>query len=115
MARFQPGQPRPANGGRKKGTPNKKRIPKVADYLAERDINPAQEILRLLKDDDFKNPLRIQDKINAWLDLLSYCQGKPRDDGAESTTAESDAELLEKFKDVSSEALLRLVKPPETT
>ena len=104
--KFQKGVPRHPNAGRKKGSLNKRKIPKVADYLADRGLNPAEEILKLLDDEEMKP----RDKIAVWTDLLSYCQGKVAAETMDDNGAEADAELLERFEDVSNETLLKLVK-----
>lgn len=108
---FQKGQPRPPNAGRKKGSLNKKRIPKVADFLANKDINPAEEVLKILQakpeDPDYIF-LNGKDRVAAWIDLLSYCQAKPAEVVEDDN--ESDEELLEKFEDIPSDVLLKLVK-----
>lgn len=73
--KFEKGQPKPESSGRKKGTPNKKKIVKVADLLAEQNINPAEKILNIIP------TLDPEDQVKAWLDLLSYCEAKPKDQG----------------------------------
>lgn len=72
---FEKGQPRHPNAGRKKGTPNKKKLVKAADILAEKDINPASEILKLIN----TGTLEPKDELKAWSELLSYCQAKPKE------------------------------------
>lgn len=108
---FQKGQPRPPNAGRKKGSLNKKKIPKVADFLAEKDVNPAEEILKILtakEGDAHYEKMSPNAKIAAWMDLLSYCQAKPL---AEIDSGEaSDQDLLEEFEDVPTAKLLELVR-----
>lgn len=106
---FQKGEPRHPNAGRKKGSQNIKKIAKVADLLAERDINPVQEILNILDDPEAK--LFDSDRIRAWFDLLSYCQAKPK--AIEVDDGDDDDDLLKMFEDVSDEALLKLVKSPD--
>lgn len=71
---FKKGQPRHPDAGRKAGSPNKKRVAKVSDYLAEKDINPTAEILKLIPHMDYP------DAAKAWLDLLSYTQAKPKEE-----------------------------------
>ena len=96
--KFQKGMSRPPNAGRKKGSKNKKKIAKVADYLSERDINPVEEILNLLPD------MKPADQAAMWLDLLSYCEVKPKENEADS---DDDDEILD---DLSDEQLLKLVE-----
>jgi hypothetical protein len=71
--RFEKGHPKPQTSGRKKGTPNKKKILKVADVLADQNIDPTKKILNIIP------TLEPEDQVKAWLDLLSYCQAKPKD------------------------------------
>ena len=100
---FQKGMPRHPNAGCKKGVKNKNKVVKVADYLSEKGINPIQEILDQIEllDDGFT-------KLRAWFDVLSYYQGKPRDVVEDDSS--SDDDLLEDFKDITSEQLLKIVK-----
>lgn len=99
--KFQKGQPKLPGSGRKKGTPNKRRISKVGEVLAEHDMNPASEIIKeiALMDEP-------KDRANAWIDLLAYCEAKPK------TVEENDDDDFnpEDFKDISTEELLRIVK-----
>lgn len=104
---FIKGQPRPPNAGRKPGSKNKKRVPRVVDFLAENDINPVAQILSILGAKDasgqytLKNP---KDRADIWLDLLSYCQGKPKevDEFFDDEPNETD--------DIPTETLLSIVK-----
>ncbi len=122
MSQFQKGQPRPANAGRKPGSKNKKKIAKVADFLAQKDINPAEQILAILdakhecnaevceKNCKFKGKYLLadqKDRADIWLDLLSYCQGKPKE-----MEMDFDDESFEDFDEVSNEQLLTLIKTP---
>lgn len=106
MALFEKGQPRPANAGRKKGSKNIKRIPKVADYLADKGINPAEEILRILEEDAKKDEADRKigpfGRIEIMLDLLSYCQAKPK----EIDDVIDDDESV--FDDLSEDELLKI-------
>lgn len=98
MAKFQKGQPRPLNSGRRAGIPNKKKVLKAADVLAAQDINPAQKILDNIS--GLTNPMDIH---KAWLDLLSYCQAKPAITEDDEQEAETDPFVT--LEDVSSEIL----------
>lgn len=103
---FKKGQPRPLNSGRKSGSKNKNKISKVADVLAERNICPTTEILNIIENTDSEFL-----KLKYYQELLSYTQAKSKDDTG-SDDMSSNEEILEKFRDVSDEALLKLV-PPE--
>lgn len=96
MSQFQKGNP-----GRRPGSKNKKKIVKVADLLAEKEINPVEKILELMPS------LDPQDQVKSWLDLLSYCQAKPR--AEELSDFDED---LEDFDEVSNADLIKLVRPP---
>lgn len=101
MARFQKGTPKPANSGRKKGTPNKARLKRVAELLAEAGVNPAGEIMDCIALMD-----EPKDRAKAWADLLAYCEAKPK--AKDAPAEEIDPE---QFGDLTNEDLLKLVKP----
>lgn len=71
---FYKGMPKPANSGRKKGVPNKTKLIRVADLLAQKAINPVEEIMALMPD------MRPEAQAKVWLELLSYCQAKPKEE-----------------------------------
>ncbi len=111
--RFEKGTPKPANSGRKKGSLNKKKIPKVADYLAEKGVNPAEEILDILEADqalpEKDRKISKYGAIGIWMDLMSYCQGKPKEyEDKPETPGDEDLE------DLNEEQLLKIVRS-ETT
>ena len=70
--KYYPGQPKPEGSGRKKGTKNQKRIPKVAARLIEMGINPAEEALKAIYQ------LSPGERFDAWMEVISYCEAKPR-------------------------------------
>lgn len=107
---FVKGQPRPPNAGRKKGSKNKKKVARVADYLADQNINPAEEILALIhgKDKDGEPFLTPYAKVQAWMDLLSYCQAKPKE--IEIDADDDDSDLEEAISEAASSKLLSIVK-----
>ena len=111
---FQKGQPRHENAGRKKGSKNKKKIARVAEFLAEKNINPAQEILNLINgvDEMGKPLLNAHGKLMAWFDLLSYCQGKPKAEDEGGGGGESGEQILDQFEGVTDETLLKLAAMP---
>lgn len=94
-------------GGRQKGTPNKKRIPKAADFLAENDFNPIAEILEILAEDK-KKPLDKQmwPSVRAGIcfDLMSYVQAKPKE-----IEKDDAGDLLDDVGEVSEETILKLI------
>ena len=67
---FQPGN---KLGGRKPGSKNKVSIKRVAEILAEQNINPVDEILKLLPQ------VKPETAIKTWETLLAYTQPKPRE------------------------------------
>lgn len=109
---FKPGTPKPANSGRKRGTGNKSRIPRIEETLAKQNIDPAQEILNILQEtkvtDSGETVLALSpsQRVSAWLELLSYCQAKPK--AFEEPPA--DDFDPEDFKEVDTASLLELVK-----
>lgn len=72
---FKKGQPKVPGSGRTKGTLNKASILRVQDVLAQKGLNPVEEVLKLMP------KLAEAQRVKAWLELLSYCQAKPRDPG----------------------------------
>lgn len=98
---FYKGMPKPPGSGRKPGSKNKKRVAKVADLLAEKDINPVDQILNLIPSLDEEG------QVNAWLDLLAYCQAKPKVDDSFD-----DDDDIDEFDDIPTEELLRIIKLP---
>lgn len=97
---FQKGKPRPSNAGRKKGSKNKKKVPRISDFLAQEGINPVDEVLRLLPE------LEPRDQAKLWMDIVSYCQPKPR-----AIDFDPDDFNLEEFDAIETSDLLKLVKP----
>jgi hypothetical protein len=71
---FVKGMGKPPGSGRKKGTPNKTKLLRVADFLAEKSLNPVDEIMALMPD------MRPEAQAKVWLELLSYCQAKPKEE-----------------------------------
>lgn len=74
---FYKGMQKPPGSGRKKGVPNKTRLIRVADLLAEKAINPVEEIMALMPD------MRPEAQAKVWLELLSYCQAKPKEEAVD--------------------------------
>jgi hypothetical protein len=113
---FLKGQPRPEGSGRQKGTPNKKTVAKVSDYLGEQGINPAEEVLKIINEKQLvanreglmeeKFVLASAARADLWLELLSFCHAKPKT--LEIKQSDPDVDTSE-FDDVSSEALLQVL------
>jgi hypothetical protein len=103
--KFQPGNPKPANSGRKKGTPNNKRLKTVSQALADSGLEPVIEIVKLLQHGDMKD----KDRADLWVDLLSYCQAKPKEieDPGDDVGDENPLDGL------TTADLLKLVRPNE--
>lgn len=106
--RFTKGHEKIPNSGRKVGSKNKRKIPKVADFLAEQGINPAAELLNMIESGDL-SPHAVS---QIWLDLLSYVQAKPKEIEADDD-ATNDDDLIAKFKSLSPGEILRLVRSPD--
>jgi len=106
---FEKGHTRPANSGRKKGTPNKRKVLRVEEYLAQKNINPVEKILSIIETGELKK----SEEISAWFDLLNYVQPKLKP--IEVTTVHDGGELdgeslLEKFSNVSDENVFQIIK-----
>lgn len=100
--KFQPGQPKPPNSGRQTGVGNKRKFKKVSQWVAENGIDPVQKILEVIN----RGGLKDKEEVDAWALILSYCQGKPKDEPA-------DEEVLADLSGVPTEKLLSLVLPDE--
>lgn len=100
---FTKGQPKPLNSGRKLGVKNKKRIIKAADVLASKDINPVEEMLKLMPE------LSPRDQIETWKFLLSYIEAKPKDSSIEDENSNQELNV-EDLKEVNPEELLKIAK-----
>lgn len=101
---FQKGMNKVPGSGRKVGSKNKKRLKKVAEVLAENDLNPVKELLNELAQID-----EPKDRAKIWLELISFCQAKPK-----AIEEEDSGDFDEDdFSGVSTEDLLKLVKKPE--
>lgn len=109
MAGFVKGQAKPANSGRQKGTPNKKRLKRVAEALAEKDLDPIDKILAEIP---FLEP---RYKVQTWLEILSYCQAKPKDLEPAGDETQEGEDLKEQLKEVSDAKLIALVKSDKGT
>lgn len=66
---FKPGMPRPANAGRKKGTPDKKSL-LVKEILENNGINLVEKILNELPE------LSSNDRVKALVQMLPYVYPK---------------------------------------
>lgn len=104
---FKPGDKKPLNSGRKKGSPNKKRVPRVADFLAANDINPAQKILEIIAADQKlaeKDRMSRGTMIGVWMDLLEWCQPKPKEFDPD------EDEIPEELQEAKTATLLKIIK-----
>lgn len=98
---FQKGQPRPPNAGRKPGSKNKKKIFNTSEILANKDINPTEEILKLIPE------MNVREKVEAWKYLHSFTEAKPRMPEAQVEESESS---IDKLEDIDTENLIALAK-----
>lgn len=108
---FIKGQIKHPNSGRKSGTRNKKTILNVVEVLNNRNINPTEEILKLLP------ALDPHTQMKAWMSLLSYTQGKPTDIAEEISNETTDAyeglsraELVSIVESVSTDKILAAIR-----
>jgi hypothetical protein len=92
---FKPGQ-----SGNPAGRP-KKLLTRIDEKCHELGLHPFDEIMKLLPDLDSR------EKIEVWLQLLSYCQAKPKQSDQEITEQE---QMKEELSRLSTKELLSLVK-----
>jgi hypothetical protein len=116
---FQKGQKRPLGSGRKKGVPNKKTLAKVEDFLASKDLHPAEEIVKIINEkkivtDSTTNLQREEFQLTSiqraelWLELQKFCQAIPK---TLELTKGDGAEDLSEFDDVATTDLMKVIKP----
>ena len=113
---FMKGQARPVGSGRQPGTPNKKTVAKVSDYLGERGVNPAEEILKIIQEKKMVTTreghqqeefvLASSARADLWLELLSFCHAKPK--MLELKHFESEPDVSE-FDNVATDDLMKVV------
>lgn len=100
--------------------PNKKTVAKVSEFLADKGINPADEVLKIINEKkivhDSKTNLQkeefalaAQARADLWLELLSFCHAKPKTleiNPPKDPFDESD------FANVKTEDLMKVLKSP---
>lgn len=102
------------------GVPNKKTVAKVSEYLAEQNVNPAEEVLKIINEKkivhDSKTNLQkeefalaAQARADLWLELLSFCHAKPK--VLEINPVKDDFDENE-FHNVKTEDLMKVLKSP---
>lgn len=92
---------KPPNSGAKKGHTYKKSIMRVDEVLAEKNINPTEELLRLMPEFD------LDQKLRAWGLILTYSQSKPVDKTIDDDTKN---DISERLKDITDEQLIRAIE-----
>lgn len=100
---FIKGMPKHPDSGRKQGSKNKKRVPEFAEYLANKDINPIEQVLNLIPS------LEPVEQVKAWMDLASYCQPKPKEMPTDGDDTADDDDFFEQYKNVPDEVFLKIV------
>lgn len=116
---FIKGQDKPPGSGRQKGTPNKKTVIKVSDYLGEAGVNPTEEILKIINEtapvlnaegvkiaDQYI--LKSAERAKLWLELLSFCHAKPKELTLKSAEDGFDPH---EFDNIPTEALQSVLNP----
>jgi hypothetical protein len=88
--------------GRPPGRPNKFRLEDVARVLGRAELNPTEEILKLIP------LLEPRDQAKTWFWLLAYTQ--PRPAAIEMKTIEAVNEIAEKMESITSEELAEFIK-----
>jgi hypothetical protein len=108
--RFQKGQPPPAGAGRPKGSKDKKKMTKIVDYLIREGLNPAEELIRLVETTDEQGDyiLTAKDRANIWMELLSYCESKPK--ATEVSALDESDETMDLLEDLSDDELVAVAK-----
>lgn len=103
---FVKGMPRPAGAGRKKGSLNKKKVLRVEEVLAEKNVNPVEKILELIP------KLSPSEQIKSYFDLLKYLQptlkAQEVDPADYSSSEEEDEE--NPIEELTNDQLIALVK-----
>lgn len=85
--------------------PNKARLKKAAEVFAEQGIHPLKEAMTaLLGVEEYK------DRAQLWLKMYEWCEAKPK--AQEELPGDLDPD---EFAHVSSDELLKLVKPDGAT
>ncbi len=96
---------------------------KVSDFLGERDINPADEVLKIINEKklvfDSTTQLERQEYVlnssaraNLWLELLSFCHAKPKTLEIKSSEPGDD---LSDFDGVATDDLMKVINKPSTS
>lgn len=99
---FKAGQAKHPKSGRQPGVVNKKKIIKISELLILKDINPVEEMLKLIPE------LNARDQMETWKFLLSYLESKPKSvEVVEKEESDSD---IENQHEVLTENLLNIVK-----
>ncbi len=86
---------RPWKPGQSGNTGRKKWLTRIDEMCAKDGKHPYEELMKLLPE------LRPREQAEIWLQLLSYCQAKPKP---------LEAEKPDDLDDMPTEELLRLVK-----
>lgn len=114
MGKFKPGDPKPANSGRKKGGKNKATSLKVSDVMETLNFNPTEFLIKLAQDKKTGHAL----SAKIVLDLLQYSDRKlkptdapaadppPPDPTPTKTPADSEPDL----SGYSTESLTQYLK-----
>lgn len=108
---FKAGQVKTPGSGRKRGTGNKRLVRRLEEVLAEHGIDPAQKVLDVLAETvmtdagDVVPAISAAKRLEGWLEILSYCQAKPK-----AVEVKEDELDLDDFAEVQTAQLLELVK-----
>lgn len=89
-------------GGRKVGSKNKFRVPKLIDFLSEVGVNPVKLLM-----DNLETITDPKDRHDAIMDIVGFCQGKPKE---VVSTDQNNGDELDDLDGLTNEELkLRLV------
>lgn len=87
---------KPGQSGNLSGRP-KKWLTRVDQMLADKNLHPIEELLKLLP------RLSPKDRAHVWLEVLSYCQAKPK-------YHDEEKDAVDELRQLSTQELLKLVK-----
>jgi hypothetical protein len=108
---FVKGMPRPAGAGRKKGSLNKKKVLRVEEVLIKENINPIEEILKLIP------KLQPAEQVKSYFDLLKYLQPtlKAQEVNPDDYSSSEEDEEENLTDELTNEELIKLVKHKKAT
>lgn len=102
---FKPGQSKPAGSGRAKGTKNKKKVVKITDFIAEREINLPDRILSTI--DSIQDPAV---KAKLLIEYYKFIDAPLKDKSLTDESEQTATETQDEAQELSDEQLIALSK-----